>query len=174
MFSHLYAQRILCLFSCSWYTQGRFSTLLHTPLTKGFITKQPYKEVLTHVSDTILGACYIFGLWAFSLYKMLSLLAMSLEHFPRCSLTPPPCSLFNRRGAVHYFPSFGPNLRYYLPLTSLKNSVWFALSTGGGDDGHQVNPWVTMSRTGMLQTHCGPLIFLCVSNSLIPHRNNCT
>lgn len=88
--------------------------------------------------------------------------AMSLEYSPRPSLAPPPCSLFSRRGAVHYFPSFGPNLRPYLPLTSLKNSVWFALSTGGGDDGHQVNPWVTMSRTGMLQTYCGPLESFCV------------
>lgn len=162
MFSHLYVRKILCLFSCSWYTQGWFNTLVHTSLLKGFITKQPYKEVLTHVSNTILGACYFFGLWAFSLYKMLSLLAVSLEYSPRPSLAPPPCSLFNRMGAVHYFPSFGPNLRHYLPLTSLKNSVWFALSSSGGDDGQQVTPWVAMSRTGMLQTHWGPLSSFCV------------
>lgn len=98
---------------------------------------------------------YLWPLGLFSLQDAVT--AMSLEYSPRPSLALPACSLFNRRGAVHYFPSFGPNLRHYLPLTSLKNSVWFALSTGGGDHGHHVNSWVAVSRTGMLQTHCGPL-----------------
>lgn len=99
----------------------------------------PHPCVKHHIGSLL----YLWPLGLFSLQDAVT--AMSLEYSPRPSLALPPCSLFNRRGAVHYFPRFGPNLRHYLPLTSLKNSVWFALSTGGGDHGHHVNSWVAVS-----------------------------